>query len=213
MNNDLGPLRYDEKTGNGTEYLWQDESKDSAMKGTKGLVHDANGNHRAAGATADFIKVTWKNGKVVSVETWDATDSQQDTVAAAVKSAEKTINNKLNPGGKTQTQNVVFVANSVEQWEGVRDRFVGNANVRVIFSSEGRNVYDTHPSIFKGIWAEGTPPSVTGRKGGGKAAGLGGKVMNGAGALDMLGFVVSGVTSILSGCDGMVNDCGPPSVA
>ncbi|MFE4382600.1 ricin-type beta-trefoil lectin domain protein [Streptomyces cyaneofuscatus] len=213
MNNDLGPLRYDEKTGNGTEYLWQDESKDSAMKGTKGLVHDANGNHRAAGATADFIKVTWKNGKVASVETWDATDSQQDTVAAAVKSAEKTINNKLNPGGKTQTQNVVFVANSVEQWEGVRDRFVGNANVRVIFSSEGRNVYDTHPSIFKGIWAEGTPPSVTGRKGGGKAAGLGGKVMNGAGALDMLGFVVSGVTSILSGCDGMVNDCGPPSVA
>ncbi|MFI7239401.1 hypothetical protein [Streptomyces cyaneofuscatus] len=53
---------------------------------------------------------------------------------------------------------------------------------------------------------------MTGRKGGG-ASGLGGKVMNGAGAADMLGFIISGVTTVLSGCDGMINDCGPPSVA
>ncbi len=37
--------------------------------------------------------------------------------------------------------------------------------------------------------------------------------MNGAGAADMLGFIASVVTIILSGCDGMINDCGPPSVA
>ncbi|WP_324792465.1 hypothetical protein SJX93_00245 [Streptomyces cyaneofuscatus] len=54
---------------------------------------------------------------------------------------------------------------------------------------------------------------MTRRKGGGKAAGLRGEVMNGARAADMLGFVASGVTSILGGCDGMINGCGPSSVA
>jgi len=46
-----------------------------------------------------------------------------------------------------------------------------------------------------------------------RTSGLGGKIMNGAGVADMLGFIISGVTAVLSGCDGMINDCGPASVA
>ncbi|WP_127353825.1 hypothetical protein [Actinacidiphila soli] len=83
--------------------------------------------------------MTWKNGKIVSVETWDANESNAkvfdpDTTAKAVS-------NKMDPQGKGQTQNVVYVAKSQAEAEAIRDRFVSNKNVRVIFPD---NQFDTH---------------------------------------------------------------------
>ncbi|MFJ8129786.1 hypothetical protein [Streptomyces hydrogenans] len=69
MNEDLrqaGKL-YDPKPDNVQERLWQDDSANgSVMAGKKGLAHDANGDHRAAGATVDFIKITWINSDVIT---------------------------------------------------------------------------------------------------------------------------------------------------
>ncbi|MCX4857825.1 hypothetical protein OG426_32580 [Streptomyces canus] len=75
MNDDLrnGGKYYDgSKNGSGSRYLWQD---DHGVLPKKGLWHGPNGDHVVAGATADFIKVTWTNGKIVSVDTWDANES------------------------------------------------------------------------------------------------------------------------------------------
>ncbi|WP_406091053.1 ricin-type beta-trefoil lectin domain protein [Streptomyces sp. NBC_01013] len=220
MNDDLRTSLdlYDPKTGNGSEYLWQD---DNAVLPKKGLVHDANGNHRVAGATADFIKVTWKNGKIVDVETWDANESTQAVSGKSLDSIEKTINNKLDIEGKKQSQKVVFVAHSMEQAEAVRDRFVGNANVRVIFAGDGKPgsvFFDTHASGgFRGGGAPGTgrpggrgSETGSGKRGGG---GLGGKIMNGAGILGDLAFIWEGWKTLERGCDDVVVSCGPPPTA
>lgn len=216
MNDDLrkGLDLYDPKTGNGSEYLWQN---DNGVLSEKGLVHDANGNHRVSGVTADFIKVTWKNGKIVGVETWDANKSTAVVSAESVDNIQKTINNKLNSmGNKRQSQNVVFVAHSMEQAEAVRDRFVGNANVRVIFAGAGKpgsEFFDSHSSGgIRGGWAPGERPAGGGgRRGGGKrgGGGLGGKVMNGAGILGDLAFIREGWKTLERGCENVVISCGP----
>ncbi|MFE1880351.1 ricin-type beta-trefoil lectin domain protein [Streptomyces diastatochromogenes] len=224
MNEDLrtGLQFYDAKTGNGSEYFWQDES-DGVIK-DKGLVHDANGNHRAAGATADFIKVTWKNGKIVSVTTWDANESKRGYDAGTVDDIEKTVRNKMDPLGKKQAQNVVFVANSLEQAQAVADRFVGNANVRVIYpgtGAPGETIFDTHISGgVKGAGGIGAgTPRASGEgegEGGGKRGGggrLGGKLLGGAGALGDLLWIWEGMKTLERGCDDVVVQCGPPPSA
>ncbi|MFJ5274666.1 hypothetical protein [Streptomyces sp. NPDC088358] len=75
----------------------------------RGVLHGPNGEHVAARATADFIKVTWKNGKIVSVETWDANESNPKGAFNPDETA-KTVRNKMDSRG--QTQNVVYVAQS-----------------------------------------------------------------------------------------------------
>ncbi|MFJ3768724.1 ricin-type beta-trefoil lectin domain protein [Streptomyces sp. NPDC090082] len=208
MNEDLrqaGKL-YDAKTGNGQEYLWQsDGAKSSVMEGKKGLVHDANGDHRVAGATADFIKVTWMNGKIVSVDTWDVTESTGDTSSKSVDEMAKTINNKMDTEGrKPQTQNVIFWANSVEQAQAVAERFHGNANVRVIYHSGklGETNIDTHMVFkgFKGGWGpEGAPPSGrSGLKGGGKGGRFVGRIGAAGDIAGLFTMVVLGIAS--QGC-------------
>ncbi|MDF3146227.1 ricin-type beta-trefoil lectin domain protein, partial [Streptomyces sp. T21Q-yed] len=221
MNDDLrnGLQLYDPKTGNGAQFFYQD---DNGVLPKKGLVHDANGNHRVAGTTADFIKVTWKNGKIVSVNTWDATDSDRGATADAVSSAEKTINRKMDPlGTKPQTQNVVFVASSIEQAHAVAEKFVGNANVRVIYPGTGKvgeTLFDTHlTGGVKGVGG-GTPTtgrgssedSSSGKSGKGS---LGGKLMNGAGVLGDLLFIWEGMKTLERGCDDVIVSCGPPPTA
>ncbi|MER6786696.1 RHS repeat-associated core domain-containing protein [Streptomyces sp. NPDC000658] len=215
MNDDLRSSLnlYDPKTGNGSEYLWQDDK--GVIPEKKGLVHDANGNHRVAGVTADFIKVTWKNGKIVDVETWDANESTR-----AVDAIQKTINRKLDVDGtKPQSQKVVFVAHSMEQAQAVADKFVGNANVRVIFAGDGKpgsTMFDTHMSGgLRGGSVSGSPRSGGGESGGGKrgGGGLGGKLMNGAGILGDLTFIWEGWKTLERGCDDVVVSCGPPPTA
>ncbi|MER5883753.1 ricin-type beta-trefoil lectin domain protein [Streptomyces sp. NPDC001941] len=218
MNEDLrsGLDFYDPKTGNGSEYLWQD---DNGVLPKKGVVHDANGNHRAAGTTADFVKVTWRNGKIVAVETWDANEStrKDGTAKATIDSIEKTVTNKMAVDGKAQSPNVVFVASSLEQAHLVRDRFVGNANVRVIFDGgPGKTSFDTHlsPGFKAGSTGSSTPRGGSGERGSGKSTGrgMGGKIMGGAGILGDLAFIWEGWKTLQRGCDDVIVSCSPPPV-
>lgn len=207
--------------GSGSRYLWQD---DKGVVPKKGLWHGADGNHTAAGATTDFIKVTWKNGKIVSVETWDANESNAkvfdpDTTA-------KTVSNKMDPQGKGQTQNVVYVAKSQAEGEAIRDRFVSNKNVRVIFPD---NQFDTHRlqplirkvpggtlTVIPGEQAGKTPRTPTvaepeTRGGGGRM----GKITGAFGVVGEL-FTIYGAMRDYqywekTGCDptGLMGPCGP----
>ncbi|MFI9293736.1 hypothetical protein [Streptomyces gardneri] len=94
------------------------------------------------------------NGKIVSVDTWDVNENKAALDTKAMDDIEKTVNNKMDPEVKRQTQNVVFWANSLEQAPAVAERLHGNANVRVIYSSGklGETNLDTHKVLhgFKG---------------------------------------------------------------
>ncbi|MGW6419683.1 ricin-type beta-trefoil lectin domain protein [Streptomyces sp. NPDC055055] len=234
MNDDLrnGGQYYDPKTGNGSQYLWGDED-DAVIKQKKALMHDANGNHVAVGTTTDIVKVTWKDGKIVSVESWDATDSTRDfaTHPTAADDTEKTIKNKMDPEGKGQSPNVVFVAKDFEQAEAIRDRFVGNANVRVIYPG---GTFDTHrvaPLVRKlpdgrtvttlpgenqalaKQMLEDLPASSGGGRGRSGGSRLG-KIFGAAGILGDLLFIYEGIKMVNDGCDGgITTPCGPPPTA
>ncbi|MEU5038278.1 RHS repeat-associated core domain-containing protein [Streptomyces rubiginosohelvolus] len=127
LNDDLrrAGLYYDPKTGNGVQYLLQDDSKagtDTVAKDAP--VKGADGKPVLAETTSDFVRVTWKNGKVVSVETADATESTRPVTANHT-----TIDKKL----KKQTGTVVFVARDLAQAEDYAAHYQGNPNVRVIY--------------------------------------------------------------------------------
>ncbi|WP_319189017.1 RHS repeat-associated core domain-containing protein [Streptomyces sp. AK04-3B] len=96
MNEDLrnGGKYYDgSKNGSGTRYLWQD---DKALP-RRGLMHGPNGDHVAAGTTADFIRVTWKNGKIVAVDTWDANESNPRGHATRATSLTRFLTKRISP--------------------------------------------------------------------------------------------------------------------
>lgn len=132
INDDLrrAGLYYDPKTGNGVQYLLQDDSqandKNNNTLAKKAPLKDADGNPVKPGTTCDFIKVTWKNGQVVDVDTADATGSDPKK---AVTANANTIHNKL----KNQSNNVIFVAENMEQAQEYANHFAGNPNVRVIY--------------------------------------------------------------------------------
>ncbi|MET9888119.1 RHS repeat-associated core domain-containing protein [Streptomyces sp. NPDC006430] len=132
INDDLrrAGLYYDPKTGNGVEYLLQDDTQASPEKdntvGKKAPVKDADGNPVKPGTTADFVKVTYKNGKIVDVATADATGSDR---ATSDGEATKTVTSKL----AKQADEVVFVAKDMAQAEDWSNHFAGNPNVRVIY--------------------------------------------------------------------------------
>ncbi|MFD5429317.1 RHS repeat domain-containing protein [Streptomyces sp. NPDC127084] len=128
VNDDLrrAGLYYDPKTGNGVQYLLQDDKQAGKTTLRKGApVKDADGNPVKAGTTSDFIKVTWKNGKIVDVDTADATESSQ----SVAKNHGTIDNNKL----KKQTNNVIFVAKDMAQAQEYAAWYEGNPNVRVIY--------------------------------------------------------------------------------
>ncbi|WP_251059051.1 MULTISPECIES: RHS repeat-associated core domain-containing protein [unclassified Streptomyces] len=134
INDDLrrAGLYYDEKTGTGVQYLLQDEKKankdNPETLGKYAPVKDADGNVVKAGTTADFVKVTWKNGKIVSVSTADATGSTRSTTDGK-GDAPSTVTNKL----ANQADEVIFVAKDMAQAEDWANHFAGNPNVRVIY--------------------------------------------------------------------------------
>lgn len=136
LNRDLRKLGqyYDKSTGNGARYLIQDEVEPIVVKG---LIDDT-----VVGSTSDLVKVTWRNGKIVAVESFDSTGSAavantRRTAVEILDGAIKTIKNKLAFNGKYQTQNVVFVAKDETQARAVAAQFLTNPNVRVIHPASG----------------------------------------------------------------------------
>ncbi|MEU5243819.1 RHS repeat-associated core domain-containing protein [Streptomyces asoensis] len=127
LNDDLrrAGLYYDPKTGNGVQYLLQDDSQAGKSTVTKDApIKDADGKPVLAETTSDFVRITWKNGQVVSVETADATESTRPAAAN-----HGTIDKKL----KNQTKTVVFVAQDLAQGEDYAAWYENNPNVRVIY--------------------------------------------------------------------------------
>ncbi|MEV7279286.1 RHS repeat-associated core domain-containing protein [Streptomyces sp. NPDC093111] len=127
LNDDLkrAGMYYDPKTGNGVQYLLQDDSQAGKTTVRKDApIKDIDGNAVNAETTADFVKVTWKNGQIVDVETADATESTR-----GVADNHGTIDKKL----KNQTGTVVFVAKDMAQAEEYAAHYQNNPNVRVIY--------------------------------------------------------------------------------
>ncbi|GGU92174.1 hypothetical protein GCM10010260_28450 [Streptomyces filipinensis] len=123
-------LAYDPKTRTGSEYLFQDE--------TNRLEEKASVGDGVAGTTSDMIKVTWSDGRLISVESVDSTATVRTGADPAdLDSISKTITNKLPGGRKSQSGNVVFTATTEDQAKAVAERFRGNPNVRVIHPGSG----------------------------------------------------------------------------
>ncbi|MFF1515595.1 ricin-type beta-trefoil lectin domain protein [Streptomyces sp. NPDC058305] len=218
MNEDLrnGGKYYDgSKNGSGTRYLMQDNH--GVLK-ERGMLHGPNGEHVAAGATADFIKVTWKNGKIVSVSTWDANESNAKVFNP--DSTADTVRNKMHSKG--QTQNVVYVAKDQAEAEAIRDRFVGNKHVRVIWPDGAFDTHRVQPLLRKtdggtiritpGEAPEKAPtvPDAPSKSGGG---GRLGKVMGTLGLVGDAYMIWDATRSWQRGCDGWIVSCDPPPTA
>ncbi|MFB8182801.1 hypothetical protein ACFC8N_43830 [Streptomyces sp. NPDC055966] len=123
-------LAYDATTKTGSEYLFQDETNRLEEKGSVG--------EGVTGTTSDMIKVTWSDGRLVSVDSVDATTTTRTgTATEDLSSIGTTITGKLPGGRKSQTDNVVFTAATDEQAKAVAERFKGNPNVRVIRPGSG----------------------------------------------------------------------------
>ncbi|MEU8927601.1 RHS repeat-associated core domain-containing protein [Kitasatospora sp. NPDC048545] len=166
MNDDLkdsGNWYDGSKSGTGVRYLMQDEKNPIIQKNT---ILDADGNSVPLGTTSDFLKVTWRNGKIVSVESVDATGG------SSVQGGISTINNKLDINKKAQAGNVVFVAKDAAQAKEIADHFAGNQNVRVLSADRS---FDSHRSVKVTVTPPEPPmaPRPKAPKGGGKLGGLG----------------------------------------
>ncbi|MEJ8640207.1 RHS repeat-associated core domain-containing protein [Streptomyces sp. MS2.AVA.5] len=135
LNDDLkrAGLYYDPENGNmdGARYFLQDdrEAGKSTVRKTA-PIRDADGNLVKSETTADLVRVTWKNGKIVDVDTADATASKR---SVKDPEARKSIGNKL----REQTSNVVFVAKDLAQAQEWADYFANNSSVRVICPAAG----------------------------------------------------------------------------
>ncbi|MEU3838422.1 RHS repeat-associated core domain-containing protein [Streptomyces sp. NPDC028635] len=152
INEDLkrAGLYYDPKNGvtSGSQYLLQDESQaGNTTLAKKAPLKDADGNPVKPETTSDFVKVTWKNGKIVGVETADATESKP---SRTVEQNASTIRNKL----KNQTSTVIFVAADMTQAKEYADYYQGNPNVRVIYPQGN---FDTHRSPAPPVKVPGRP--------------------------------------------------------
>lgn len=162
LNDDLrrAGMYYDPKTGSGTEYLLQDDGQAGKTTVRKDApIKDADGKPVLPETTSDFVKVTWLNGKIVNVETADATESKE-----SVKVNHGTIDKKL----REQTGTVVFVARDMDQAKEYAAHYQSNPNVRVIYPDGD---FDTHRTPVPP-----PPPRVTAKPGppkGGKVRGVG----------------------------------------
>jgi hypothetical protein len=119
---------YDPVTGNGVRYYPQDETNPVSPKEVKQLT---DGSLRISGSTADMIRVTYRDGAPVAVESVDATAGKD------VDYAERTALNKLPDGKKHQAENVVVRARSLAQAEELARRFAGNPHLRVVYPETG----------------------------------------------------------------------------
>ncbi|MFF5284533.1 RHS repeat-associated core domain-containing protein [Streptomyces sp. NPDC013171] len=151
LNDDLkrAGMYYDSKTGNGVRYLLQDDSQAGKTTVRKDApIKDLDGNPVNAETTADFVKITWKNGKIVDVETADATESTRSVVENY-----GTIDKKL----KYQTGTVVFVAKDMAQAAEYAAYYQGNPNVRVIFPAGDFDSRRLAPPVPKAVIKPGPP--------------------------------------------------------
>jgi hypothetical protein len=119
---------YDPVTGNGVRYYPQDETNPVSPKKVKELP---DGSLEISGSTADMVRVTYRDGIPVNVESVDATTGKD------VDYTVKTALNKLPDGTKYQAENVVVRANSQAQAEELARRFAGNPHLRVVYPETG----------------------------------------------------------------------------
>ncbi|MGS2807389.1 hypothetical protein [Nocardia sp. MW-W600-9] len=114
----------------GVKYYFQN---DTAALSTKGFV-----NGTVAGGTADIVRVTWRNGAVVSIRSVDVTGTDRarsgglGTSSQEISEHAGTIYNKLPGGSKFQTQNVMFFAYSREQALLLSEIFKSRYEVRIV---------------------------------------------------------------------------------
>jgi hypothetical protein len=119
---------YDSATGNGARYYPQDDSSPISEK-TRRILPD--GTIEISGTTADMIRVTYRDGVPIDVESVDATAGNN------VDGIVRTASNKLPNGRKFQAANVVVRARSQSQAEELARRFAGNPSLRVIYPETG----------------------------------------------------------------------------
>ncbi|UFS94341.1 hypothetical protein [Nocardia huaxiensis] len=120
--------------GSGSRYYFQADPIIDTVNPIRGDVPKAVIADTVTGTTADMIRVTWKDGKIVEVRSVDATGSP---VFGPLGDIFNTIDNKLAFNRKYQTQEVVFVAASEAQAQMVFANYANNPNVRVIHPPSG----------------------------------------------------------------------------
>jgi len=119
---------YDPATGNGVRYYPQDDVNPISPKELKELP---GGGTAISGTTADMIRVTYRNGEPVGIESVDTTAGND------VDRIVQTAHNKLPDGTKYQAENVVVRARSLSQAEELARRFAGNPHLRVVYPETG----------------------------------------------------------------------------
>ncbi|XVV15302.1 RHS repeat domain-containing protein [Actinoplanes sp. CA-131856] len=173
---------YDASTGNGSMFFLQDENNPIVGKGTVDLEGGAK---TVRGTTSDAIKVSWLNGKMVSVDSYDFTEGKPDRNEAHANTARNKMSTEVVDGKKPkmQTQNVVFVAESDTQAADMHARLKDNPNVRIVNPNTGWDsgeLYsDTHWKALKGAGLGGAKPRTTTAEVEGSR---GGRVARGGGA-------------------------------
>jgi hypothetical protein len=125
---DRAGVGYDPATGNGVRYYPQD---DRDLISAKSRRFRPDGSTEISGTTADMIRVTYRDGAPVAVESVDATAGDD------VDSIVKTASNKLPDGRKYQATDVVVRARSRSQAEELARRFAGNPHLRVVYPETG----------------------------------------------------------------------------
>ncbi|MGW7274287.1 DNRLRE domain-containing protein [Streptomyces sp. NPDC054864] len=170
LNDDLKSAGvFSDGTGKGTgeQYLSQDDTK--PLLAEPGSFTDKDGKVRLNGTTSDYIRVSYENGNIVDVVDFDATSSKD---GKAMKYIEGDINNKMNPEGKSQANNVIYVAQSADQAKAVAARYANDPRVRVLHPSSG---FDSAP-VFNGATGRANAGRVSPRVSG-RALGVAGFAM------------------------------------
>ncbi|MFE1905976.1 hypothetical protein ACFW96_20255 [Streptomyces gardneri] len=109
------------------------------------------------GSTSDYVKATFVNGKIVSLESHDALSTNLNSTALQTADS---IQNKMH-SKKVQTEKVVYVAPTAERAAEMAEMFKNDSRVRVIHPGSG---FDNQ-RVYK---APVTPAPVTSTSKGGK---------------------------------------------
>ncbi|MEV0786461.1 hypothetical protein AB0I52_26575 [Streptomyces sp. NPDC050423] len=120
-------LAYDDKTKTGYEYVFQDDQDREVDK----TFADRN----FTGSTADMLKLTWSNGRLLSIDSVDSTGTGDSNKNVSLIDNE--VRSKLPGGKKNQTENVVYTAANRAQAQKLANHYKDNPHVRVIEPSSG----------------------------------------------------------------------------
>ncbi|WTW93485.1 hypothetical protein OG216_08910 [Streptomycetaceae bacterium NBC_01309] len=145
LNRDLaaGGVLYDPSLGSGAIYYaqadWYDNKPGQGQIVGKGKIQGVNG-PSLTGTTADFIRVDYQNGKIVSVDSYDTMTTSQPQKSGTLIAGE--LRRKMD-GSKQQANNTIFVAANDVQASEVHAAMKGDSRVRVItlnLSSDTKSV-------------------------------------------------------------------------